>query len=94
VHGIICSGVIYDQSKETGKVIAARMIVYAGEDEEYFTFMSSKAWEALKKWIDYRLASREAICDASWVMRDLWDTRLAQGRGFASLPKKLSALGV
>ena len=27
-------------------------------------------------------------------MRDLWDTRVAQGRGFASLPKKLSSLGV
>lgn len=77
-----------------GKVIAAKMIVYAGEEEEYFTFMSSEAWEALKNWIDYRRASSEVICDSSWVMRDLWDTRVAQGRGFASLPKKLSALGV
>ena len=27
-------------------------------------------------------------------MRDLWDTRVAQGRGLASLPKKLSSLGL
>ena len=77
-----------------GKVIAAKMIVYAEEDEEYFTFISSQGWEALRNWIDTRQAAGETISDASWVMRDLWDTRVAQGRGFATLPKKLSSLGV
>jgi hypothetical protein len=59
------------------------MIVYAGEDEEYFTFISSEAWQELKKWIEYRQSSGETISESSWVMRDLWDTRVAQGRGFA-----------
>lgn len=77
-----------------GKVIAAKMIVYAEEDEEYFTFISSQSWEALRNWIDTRQAAGETVTDASWVMRDLWDTRVAQGRGFATLPKKLSSLGV
>ena len=27
-------------------------------------------------------------------MRDLWDTRVAQGRGLVTKPKKLSSLGV
>lgn len=27
-------------------------------------------------------------------MRDLWDTRVAQGRGLATCPKKLASLGV
>ena len=27
-------------------------------------------------------------------MRNLWDTRVAQGRGLATVPKKLSSLGV
>ena len=32
------------------EVIAAKMIVYAGEDEEYFTFISPEAWpEAVKQ---------------------------------------------
>ena len=35
-----------------GEVIAAKMIVYAGEDEEYFTFISSEAWQAIKVWMD------------------------------------------
>ncbi|CAN5520525.1 hypothetical protein BH18THE2_BH18THE2_15430 [soil metagenome] len=80
--------------ERNGSVIAAKMIVYAGEDEEYFTFISSEAWQAIKDWIEYREKSGEIIKEDSWVMRDLWDTRVAQGRGAASLPKKLSYLGV
>ena len=80
--------------EKNGEIIAAKMIVYAGEDEEYFTFISSEAWQELKKWMDYRQGSGEIISDSSWVMRDLWDTRVAQGRGFVTFPKKLSSLGV
>jgi hypothetical protein len=80
--------------ERNGSVVAAKMIVYAGEDEEYFTFISSEAWQAIKDWIDYREKSGELLKEDSWVMRDLWDTRVAQGRGAATLPKKLSYLGV
>jgi hypothetical protein len=80
--------------EKKGEIIAAKMIVYAGEDEEYFTFISSEAWHELKKWMEYRQTSGETICNSSWVMRDLWDTRVAHGRGLATLPKKLSSLGV
>jgi hypothetical protein len=40
------------------------------------------------------LYSGEGINESSWAMRDLWDTRVAQGRGFATLPKRLSSLGI
>jgi len=76
------------------EVIAAKMIVYAGEDEEYFSFISPEALRALQEWISYRQNGGESISENSWVMRDLWDTRVAQGRGLASLPKKLSSLGL
>ena len=33
--------------EKDGEVIAAKMIVYAGEDEEYFTFISPNAWAEL-----------------------------------------------
>jgi len=36
----------------------------------------------------------ELITDNSLVMRDLWDTRVAQGRGLVIKPQKLSSLGV
>jgi hypothetical protein len=77
-----------------GQVIAAKMIVYAGEDEEYFTFISPEALRALQDWISYRQNGGEPISENGWVMRDLWDTRVAQGRGLASMPKKLSSLGL
>jgi hypothetical protein len=80
--------------EKNNEIVAAKLIVYAGEDEEYFTFISSETWRELKKWMDYRQASGERIIDSTWVMRDLWDTRIAHGRGLATLPKKLSSLGV
>jgi hypothetical protein len=80
--------------ERNGEVVAAKIIVYAGEDEEYFTFISPEAWQSLEDWMTYRRTSGETIKDESWVMRDLWDTRVAQGRGLVTVPKKLPSLGV
>ena len=44
--------------------------------------------------MDYRRSSGESITDSSWVMRNLWDTRVAQGRGLVTKPKKLTSLGI
>jgi hypothetical protein len=41
---------IYKEEKLAG----AKLIVYAGESEEYFTFITPEAYLELKKWIDYR----------------------------------------
>ena len=61
-----------------GEAVAAKMIVYAGEEEEYFSFISPEAWRALNDWMNYRETSGEQICKDSWVMRDLWDTRVVR----------------
>lgn len=76
------------------EVIAAKIIVYAGEDEEYFSYISKESFIALKEWMQYRENSGELIDENSWLMRDLWDTRVAQGRGFVTKPKKLASTGV
>ena len=75
-------------------VIAAKIIVYAGEDEEYTSFISNIAYKSLKDWMEYRMNSGELIDENSWLMRDLWDTRIAQGRGFITAPQKLAASGI
>ena len=78
-----------------GKIVAAKIIVYAGEeDDEYFSFISLEAFNELQNWMKYRESSGELINDNSWLMRDLWDTRVAQGRGLVTHPKKLASLGI
>jgi hypothetical protein len=75
-------------------IVAAKMIVYAGEEEQYTTFITPAAYKALKDWMDYRQRSGETITEESWVMRQVWDSRVAKGRGIISLPRKLKHTGI
>jgi integrase len=38
--------------EKDGKILAAKIIVYAGEEDEYFSFISAEAYKELKSWID------------------------------------------
>jgi hypothetical protein len=76
--------------EKDGEVVAAKIIVYAEEDEEYYSFISKEAYNVLKDWMKFRDDSGELMDENSWLMRDLWDTRVAPGRGFATkLPMQL-----
>ncbi len=55
--------------KENEIIVAAKIIVYPGDTEEYFTFITSEAYNELEKWIDYRRNAGEQINEKSWVMR-------------------------
>jgi hypothetical protein len=80
-------------------IIAAKMRVYADEDDEYFTFISSEALHALKEWMDFRQSNGEEITNQSWVMRNLWNTERSERKdsknksGIAN-PIKLSSIGI
>src|SRR5690606_16894091 len=39
---------------EKGDVVAAKLIVYSGEPEEYFTFISQESYNFLNEWIEFR----------------------------------------
>ena len=80
--------------QQEGKIIAARMIVYADEDDSYITYITPSAYRELAEWMKYREESGEIITDNSWVMRDLWDTRVRISKGLVTIPKKLTAVGV
>lgn len=75
-------------------VVAAKVVIYAGEEEEHITFITPEAYSYLKEWMDYRRDVGETITKNSWVMRDLWDTSVAIGRGLITKPKKLKAAGI
>ena len=57
-----------------GKIVAAKLDVYNGDIDEYYTFITPEAYEALKEWIDFRASYGERISGNSWLMRDLWQT--------------------
>jgi hypothetical protein len=81
-----------------GKLIAAKIVVYAGDQEQYFSFLTPEAYYELQKWMDFRKESGETITGKSWVMRDLWNTRMcSRRRGFAGLadsPVRLKSSGI
>lgn len=51
------------------EIVAARMLVYAGEEEQYTTYISPEAHQAISDWIDFRKRSGENISPDSWVMK-------------------------
>jgi hypothetical protein len=80
--------------KRDGRIVAAKLIVYPGKDDEYFTFISSESYFELEKWRQYRIQLGEAVTSESWVMRNIWNTKKGYTRGLVSAPVKLQSEGV
>jgi integrase len=51
-------------------IVAAKILVYAEGDDEYYSFITEEAYRSLLQWMQYRKDSGETINDASWLMRD------------------------
>jgi len=82
---------------ENGKIIAAKLLIYPGDAEEYYCFITPAAYTALKEWMDYRSEHGENITGDSWVMRDLWQTtdmNYGVKFGVATYPKRLKSSGI
>jgi hypothetical protein len=82
--------------KRDGKVVAAKIIVYQGDPEQYFSFITSEAFFELEKWILYRKECGEDVTEESWIMRNIWDRNKGSRRkpGIITKPRKLKSLGI
>jgi hypothetical protein len=60
---------IYD---EKGVVVAAKLSVYPGDLDEYYTFVSREAYKSLEDWMDFRSSYGEKITGTSWLRRDIF----------------------
>ena len=82
---------------ENGEIVAAKLIVYANEVDEYYSFMSPTSYKVLKDWMDFRVSYGEKITGESWLMRDIWQTTntdYGAKNGLATVPKKLKSSGI
>jgi integrase len=80
-----------------GSVIAAKLLIYSGEPEEYYCFISKEAYDSILEWIQYRIDAGENVEQESWLMRNMWQTTsLSYGAqwGLAKYPKQLKSVGV
>ena len=86
---------IYDENND--ELLAARLDVYAGERDEYFTFVTPEAYKALQEYMDFRELHGERISENSWLIRDTWqkiDKRHGHRIGLATDPKKMDSEGI
>jgi len=79
-----------------GEIIAAKIVVYQGDPEQYFSFITPEAFFELEKWISFREECGEDVTGESWLMRNVWDRKKCSRRkpGTITDPKKLQSLGV
>ena len=67
--------------EKDGELVGAKIIVYDGEEDEYFRLITPEAYRALACWMKYREESGETITEVSWLMRDLWDVSKPYAKG-------------
>jgi integrase len=79
------------------EVIAAKIIVYAGTKEEYFSFITPEAFNALQEYIEFRASCGEKISGESWLVRDIWkstNVKFQNRGGLATVPRRLKSSGI
>jgi hypothetical protein len=77
-----------------GKIVAAKITVYHGDPEQYFSFITPEAFSELEKWISHRKECGEDVTEDSWIMRNIWDRNKGSKRkpSIITNPRKLESL--
>jgi integrase len=79
------------------EVVAAKLVVYGGQKEEYYSFITAEAYNAIQQWMDFRASFGEKITGDSWILRDIWQKtsiRYSHNIGMATNPKQFKSVAV
>jgi len=82
---------------EDNVIVAAKLVVYPNEPEQYFTFMTPESYNAVKEWMDFRASFGEEITGESWILRNTWQKvkpRYSHRIGLAKYPKQFKSTGI
>jgi hypothetical protein len=86
---------------DKGDVIAAKLTVYAGDAEEYYSFMTPEAFYSLESYMNFRASLGEDIDGNSPLIRDILPESNAKQQhvigvnyGFATKPVRLGTEGI
>ena len=79
--------------KKDDKIVSAKILVYAGTNDEYYSFVTPEAYNAINEYMEYRKSNGELIDGGSPVIRDLFHPD-REGKGEPHLPKRLKASGI
>lgn len=75
--------------EDNGKISAAKIVVYGGTEEEYFSFITPEAFYELEKWMNFRREFGEVIDEDTWLMIQLWSTKNMNLKN-----KKIKTIGI
>jgi integrase len=82
--------------REDGKLLGAKILVYAGDNEQYYSFITPEAYNYLESYINYRILHGEHVDGDSWVIRNTFESQIKKGSnvGKATEPRQLKDTGI
>jgi len=80
--------------KKGEEPVAAKLIVYAGDQEEYCTFITPEAYKKLEQYMQLRASHGEKITNHSPLVRERWRSVKGGSIGKVDKPRRLQSSGV